>query len=64
MGPIVLGVVEGDVHDTGKNFVKLMFEVTAWIVYDLGKDIPLDKFLYTLSTQNHEIPKKRNPHSL
>jgi dimethylamine corrinoid protein len=44
-GSIVLGVVEGDVHDIGKNMVKLMFEVAGWTVYDLGKDVPLDKFV-------------------
>ena len=44
-GSIVLGVVEGDVHDIGKNLVKLMFEVAGWNVYDLGKDVPLDKFV-------------------
>ena len=44
-GSIVLGVVEGDVHDIGKNLVKLMFEVAGWTVYDLGKDVPLEKFV-------------------
>ena len=44
-GSIVLGVVEGDVHDIGKNLVKMMFEVAGWTVYDLGKDVPLDKFV-------------------
>ncbi len=44
-GSIVLGVVEGDVHDIGKNLVKLMFEVAGWTVYDLGKDVPLDRFV-------------------
>jgi dimethylamine corrinoid protein len=44
-GSIVLGVVEGDVHDIGKNLVKLMFEVAGWTVHDLGKDVPLDKFV-------------------
>ena len=44
-GSIVLGVVEGDVHDIGKNLVKIMFEVAGWNVYDLGKDVPLDKFV-------------------
>jgi corrinoid protein of di/trimethylamine methyltransferase len=44
-GSIVLGVVEGDVHDIGKNLVKMMFEVAGWAVYDLGKDVPLDKFV-------------------
>jgi len=44
-GTIVLGVVEGDVHDIGKNLVKMMFEVAGWTVHDLGKDVPLDKFV-------------------
>jgi len=44
-GSIVLGVVEGDVHDIGKNLVKMMFDVAGWNVYDLGKDVPLDKFV-------------------
>jgi corrinoid protein of di/trimethylamine methyltransferase len=44
-GSIVLGVVEGDVHDIGKNLIKMMFEVAGWTVYDLGKDVPLEKFI-------------------
>ena len=44
-GSIVLGVVEGDVHDIGKNLIKMMFDVSGWNVYDLGKDVPLEKFI-------------------
>lgn len=44
-GAVVIGTVEGDVHDIGKNIVKLMFEVAGFTVYDLGKDVPLDKFV-------------------
>jgi len=44
-GSIVLGVVEGDVHDIGKNLVKMMFDVAGWTVYDLGKDVPIDRFV-------------------
>ena len=44
-GQVVIGTVEGDVHDIGKNLVKMMFEVAGWTVYDLGKDVPLDRFL-------------------
>jgi corrinoid protein of di/trimethylamine methyltransferase len=44
-GSIVLGVVEGDVHDIGKNLVKMMFDVAGWKVYDLGRDVPLDRFV-------------------
>jgi dimethylamine corrinoid protein len=44
-GSIVLGVVEGDVHDIGKNLIKMMFDVAGWTVHDLGKDVPIEKFL-------------------
>jgi len=44
-GSVVIGVVEGDVHDIGKNLVKMMFDVAGWTVHDLGKDVPLEKFV-------------------
>ena len=44
-GSIVIGVVEGDVHDIGKNLVKMMFDVAGWTVYDLGRDVPIDRFV-------------------
>jgi corrinoid protein of di/trimethylamine methyltransferase len=44
-GSVVIGTVEGDVHDIGKNIVKMMFDVAGFEVYDLGKDVPLDKFI-------------------
>jgi corrinoid protein of di/trimethylamine methyltransferase len=44
-GSVVIGTVEGDVHDIGKNLVKMMFEIAGFNVYDLGKDVPLDKFV-------------------
>ncbi|ATW25482.1 corrinoid protein [Candidatus Formimonas warabiya] len=44
-GQVVMGVVQGDVHDIGKNIVKMMFDVAGFEVHDLGRDVPLDKFL-------------------
>lgn len=44
-GVVVIGTVEGDVHDIGKNLVKLMFDVAGFEVNDLGKDVPLEKFV-------------------
>jgi len=44
-GSVVIGTVEGDVHDIGKNLVKMMFDVAGFHVYDLGRDVPLDKFV-------------------
>lgn len=42
---IVIGTVEGDIHDIGKNLVKIMFEAAGWTVHDLGKDVQLSKFV-------------------
>lgn len=42
---IVIGTVEGDIHDIGKNLVKIMFEAAGWTVHDLGRDVNLPRFL-------------------
>jgi corrinoid protein of di/trimethylamine methyltransferase len=42
---VVIGSVQGDVHDIGKNLVKMMFDVAGWKVHDLGRDVPLEKFV-------------------
>ncbi len=44
-GSVVIGTVEGDIHDIGKNLVKMMFEVAGFTVHDLGRDVPLDNFV-------------------
>lgn len=44
-GVVVMGVVQGDVHDIGKNIVKMMFDVAGFQVYDLGRDVPLERFV-------------------
>lgn len=41
----VIGVVEGDTHDIGKNLVKLMLETAGFKMIDLGKDVPVEKFV-------------------
>jgi methanogenic corrinoid protein MtbC1 len=42
---LIIGTVEGDVHDVGKNLVKVMFEATGWSVHDLGKDVAPERFV-------------------
>lgn len=44
-GTVLIGVVEGDIHDIGKNIVKIMFETANFNVYDLGRDVSLQRFL-------------------
>jgi len=44
-GAIVIGTVKGDIHEIGKNVVKLMLEVAGFTVHDLGIDVPLQAFV-------------------
>ncbi len=44
-GVVVLGVIQGDIHDLGKNIVKIMLEAGGFIVHDLGNDVPVRRFV-------------------
>jgi methanogenic corrinoid protein MtbC1 len=44
-GKILLGTVEGDIHDLGKNMFKLLLTCYKLTVYDLGVDVPPEEFL-------------------
>ena len=46
-GKIVIGTVRGDLHDIGKNLVKMMIEGKGSEVIDLGTDVPAEKFVQT-----------------
>ena len=54
-GQVVIGTVEGDVHDIGKNMIKMMFEVAGFTVHDLGRDVPLEKFVEEQLKTDSEI---------
>ena len=41
----IIGVVEGDTHDIGKNLVKIMMETAGFKMIDLGRDVPLAQFV-------------------
>ena len=51
-GKLVLGTVYGDVHDIGKNLVKTIFQNNGYTVYDMGKQVPLQKFLEKINEVN------------
>lgn len=42
---VVIGVVEGDTHDIGKNLVRIMLEAAGFEMYDLGRDVKLESFV-------------------
>ena len=54
-GKLVLGTVSGDVHDIGKNLVKTIFQNNGYTVYDLGKQVPLQKFLDKIDQVNPDV---------
>jgi len=45
LGKVVIGTVAGDIHDIGKNIVVFMLDVNGFEVYDLGVDVPVQKFV-------------------
>ena len=51
----VIGVVEGDTHDIGKNLVKIMLETAGFNMIDLGRDVPLQQFVDTAKEQNADF---------
>jgi corrinoid protein of di/trimethylamine methyltransferase len=51
----VIGVVEGDTHDIGKNLVKIMMDTAGFEMIDLGRDVPLQKFVDTAIEQKADL---------
>jgi len=45
VGKVVFGTVAGDIHDIGKDIVVFMLDVNGFEVYDLGVDVPAQKFV-------------------
>ncbi len=45
LGKVIIGTVAGDIHDIGKDIVVFMLDVSGFEVYDLGVDVPPQKFV-------------------
>jgi corrinoid protein of di/trimethylamine methyltransferase len=45
IGKVVIGSIQGDIHDIGKNIVSLMLEIEGFDVIDLGNDVQLSSFI-------------------
>ena len=54
-GKVCLGTVKGDLHDIGKNLVKMMMEGKGLEVIDLGTDVPAEKFVQTAIEENCQV---------
>ena len=54
-GKVVLGTVKGDLHDIGKNLVRMMMEGKGLEVIDLGVDVPAEKFVAAINEHKPQI---------
>ena len=54
-GDFILGTVAGDLHDIGKNILRMVLTGAGWNVIDLGTDVKSDKFLETLKEYPNAI---------
>lgn len=55
VGTVVMGTVQGDLHDIGKNLVIMMLEGTGFRVVDLGVDVPADRFVVAINEHKPEL---------
>lgn len=55
IGKVVIGTVEGDIHDIGKDMVVFMLDVSGYEVIDLGIDVPKQKFVDTIKASGSKV---------
>lgn len=55
IGKVVIGTVKGDLHDIGKNLVKMMLEGVGFEVIDLGADVSADNFVVAVKEHQPDI---------
>ena len=54
-GKIIVATVQGDIHDIGKNIVKIMLENYGYEVIDLGKDVPIEEVVKRAKEENIQL---------
>jgi methylmalonyl-CoA mutase cobalamin-binding domain/chain len=52
---VLLGTVSGDIHDLGKNIVKILLECRGFEVIDLGVDVPAGKFVQAIEEHQPQV---------
>lgn len=55
VGKVVIGTVKDDLHDVGKNMVKIMFKGSGFQVFDLGIDVSPDEFVQAAKKNNVDL---------
>jgi methanogenic corrinoid protein MtbC1 len=54
-GTVVIGTVQGDLHDIGKNIVTFMLEINGYKVIDLGIDVPVENFIESIKENKPQV---------
>lgn len=54
-GTVVIGTVQGDLHDIGKNIVTFMLEINGYKVIDLGIDVPVATFIESIKKHKPQV---------
>jgi trimethylamine corrinoid protein len=54
-GTVVIGTVQGDIHDIGKNIIAAFFKAGGFRVIDLGKDVPVGKFIESAEAEKADV---------
>lgn len=55
IGKVIIGTVEGDIHDIGKDMVVFMLDVSGYEVIDLGIDVPKQKFVDAIKESGSKV---------
>ena len=55
LGKVIIGTVAGDIHDIGKDLVIFMLDVNGFEVFDLGIDVPVQKFVDTIKETGSRV---------
>jgi corrinoid protein of di/trimethylamine methyltransferase len=55
LGTVVIGTIEGDIHDIGKRIVATMLRVYGFSVHDLGRDVPVGEFVEKVKAVKADI---------
>jgi len=55
LGKVLIGTVQGDIHDIGKNIVSFMLDINGFKVIDLGEDVSAEKFVEGIKEHRPQI---------
>ena len=55
LGKVVIGTIQGDLHDIGKNIVGMLLQGAGFEIIDLGADVHVDRFVESIKDENADL---------